>query len=131
MTYTKQCFNHRYHKDYAWIAETDDTKTKGIYAIGLSDFACEALQDIQYLDISTVIGSTLNISEPFGTVESIKQVSELIMPVTATIINILPVEASDLQDNPQKTPLLLVNNVNVRDLEKLMNREEYEVYFNG
>lgn len=131
MIYTKKCFNLLYHKDYAWISETDDTATKGIYAIGLSALACEALQDIQYFDINAVIGSALNANEPFGTIESIKQVSELIMPVSATIINILPVEIEDLQDRPEESPMLLVNDVNIKDFEKLMNKDEYDVYFDG
>jgi glycine cleavage system H protein len=113
----------RYTKDHEWI------KLEGnIAKIGITDFAQRELGDIVYVDISTV-GKSLNAEEVFGTVEAVKTVSDLFLPVAGTIKETNPV----LEKQPE-----LVNNdpygegwmvkVEVKDtadVEKLLSADDY------
>src|SRR5215472_8952636 len=115
----------KYTKDHEWIKMIDD-KTA---LIGITDFAQRELGDIVFVDISTV-GKTLNAEEIFGTVEAVKTVSDLFLPVQAKIIEVNSV----LSNNPE-----LVNNdpygegwmakievENAADLNNLLSAESYE-----
>jgi glycine cleavage system H protein len=75
----------RYTKDHEWI------KLEGnIATIGITDFAQHELGDIVYVDISAV-GKELAAEEVFGTVEAVKTVSDLFLPVAGTINEVNPV----------------------------------------
>ncbi|MEN9598361.1 MAG: glycine cleavage system protein GcvH [Bacteroidota bacterium] len=69
----------RYTKDHEWIQLEGNIAT-----IGITDFAQHELGDIVYVDINTV-GKALNAEEVFGTVEAVKTVSDLFLPVAGTI----------------------------------------------
>ncbi|MDP9048760.1 MAG: glycine cleavage system protein GcvH [Bacteroidota bacterium] len=69
----------KYTKDHEWIKVEGDTAL-----IGITEFAQRELGDIVYIDI-TVIGKEIAKDEVFGTVEAVKTVSDLFMPVTGTI----------------------------------------------
>ena len=72
----------KYTKDHEWI------KLEGnIATIGITDFAQHELGDIVYVDINTV-GKTLAAEEVFGTVEAVKTVSDLFLPVAGTVTEI-------------------------------------------
>jgi len=71
--------NLYYHKEYQW-AKVESGKVK----IGIIDFAQKQLHDIVYVELPNV-GDTITQNEPFGTLESVKAVSDLIAPVTGTI----------------------------------------------
>jgi len=71
--------NLYYHKEYLW-ARVENEKVK----IGVSDFAQKQLRDIVYVELPGV-GDTITQNEPFGTLESVKAVSDLIAPVSGTI----------------------------------------------
>ena len=71
--------NTRYTEDHEWIAVDGDTAT-----IGITDFAQGELGDIVFIDINTV-GQELAAEAVFGTVEAVKTVSDLFMPVSGTI----------------------------------------------
>jgi glycine cleavage system H protein len=74
----------KYTKDHEWI------KLEGnIATIGITDFAQHELGDIVYVDINTV-GKTLAAEEVFGTVEAVKTVSDLFLPVAGTVTEINP-----------------------------------------
>ncbi len=74
----------KYTKDHEWI------KLEGnIATIGITDFAQHELGDIVYVDINTV-GKTLAAEEVFGTVEAVKTVSDLFLPVAGTVTTINP-----------------------------------------
>lgn len=74
----------RYTKDHEWI------RLEGTTAIiGITDFAQHELGDIVYVDINTV-GKSLNAEEIFGTVEAVKTVSDLFLPVAGTIDEVNP-----------------------------------------
>ena len=69
----------KYTKDHEWI------KLEGnIATVGITDFAQRELGDIVYIEVET-IGKQLKAGEVFGTVEAVKTVSDLYMPVTGTI----------------------------------------------
>ena len=72
----------KYTKDHEWI------RTEGTEAyIGITEFAQQELGDIVYIDINKV-GVEIGAEEVFGTVEAVKTVSDLFMPVTATILEV-------------------------------------------
>jgi glycine cleavage system H protein len=74
----------KYTKDHEWV------RTEGSEAyIGITEFAQRELGDIVYIDINTV-GQEVSKEEVFGTVEAVKTVSDLFMPVTATVLEINP-----------------------------------------
>jgi len=71
--------NLYYHKEYLW-ARVENEKVK----IGVSDFAQKQLGDIVYVELPGV-GDTITQNEPFGTLESVKAVSDFVAPVSGTI----------------------------------------------
>ena len=71
--------NLHYHKEYLWASEEN-----GKVKIGMIDFAQKQLHDIVYVELPSV-GDTITQNEPFGTLESVKAVSDLIAPVSGTI----------------------------------------------
>ncbi len=72
----------KYTKDHEWI------KIDGnIVTIGITDFAQNELGDIVYVDID-ILGDTLEIEKVFGSVEAVKTVSDLFMPLTGKIIKL-------------------------------------------
>ena len=83
--------NLRYTKDHEWIRLEGDEAT-----VGITDFAQHELGDIVYVEIETV-GQQLNAGDVFGTVEAVKTVSYLFMPVTGTVSAVNPA----LTDNPE------------------------------
>jgi len=81
----------RYTKDHEWIKVEGTTAT-----IGITDFAQQELGDIVFVDIDTV-GKALAANEIFGTVEAVKTVSDLYLPVSGTITEV----NADLEANPE------------------------------
>jgi glycine cleavage system H protein len=83
--------NLKYTKDHEWI------KAEGnIATIGITEFAQRELGDIVFVDIDSV-GKALEANEIFGTVEAVKTVSDLYLPVSGTIMEVNP----DLEGNPE------------------------------
>ena len=81
----------KYTKDHEWVKVEGNQAT-----IGITDFAQRELGDIVYIDINSV-GSEVAKEEVFGTVEAVKTVSDLYMPLTATVTEI----NAALNDNPE------------------------------
>lgn len=69
----------KYTKDHEWVRIEDDIAT-----IGVTDFAQSELGDIVYVEVETV-GETLDAEEVFGTVEAVKTVSDLFMPISGEV----------------------------------------------
>ena len=74
----------RYTKDHEWIKLEGNTAT-----IGITDFAQGELGDIVFIDINTV-GTTLAAEAVFGTVEAVKTVSDLFLPIAGTVLEVNP-----------------------------------------
>ena len=81
----------KYTKDHEWVKIEGDIAT-----IGVTDFAQKELGDIVYVEVET-LGETLEAGEVFGTVEAVKTVSDLFMPVTGEILEI----NSELESAPE------------------------------
>ena len=82
----------KYTKDHEWIKIEGNMAT-----VGITDFAQGELGDIVYVDISSV-GQAVNEHEVFGTVEAVKTVSDLYMPLTGKVLEV----NKDLERNPEK-----------------------------
>lgn len=79
----------KYTKDHEWVRIEGDTAT-----VGITDFAQSELGDIVFVDIGTV-GQALDKEAVFGTVEAVKTVSDLFMPVSGTVLEVNPGIDSD------------------------------------
>ncbi len=84
--------NLKYTKDHEWISIED-----GVATVGITDFAQGELGDIVYVDIESV-DETIDLNEVFGSVEAVKTVSDLFMPLTGEVIAF----NEDLEDTPEK-----------------------------
>ncbi|WP_159021884.1 glycine cleavage system protein GcvH [Formosa sp. L2A11] len=81
----------KYTKDHEWVKIEGDVAT-----VGITDFAQSELGDIVYVEVETV-DETLNIEEVFGTVEAVKTVSDLFLPLSGEIIEF----NERLEDEPE------------------------------
>lgn len=114
----------KYTKDHEWIKLEGDTAI-----IGVTEFAQGELGDIVYVDINTK-GRELAANEIFGSVEAVKTVSDLFMPLAGTVTEINP----DLNSNPELVNsdpygagwMVKVSLTNAGDFETLLSSEEYK-----
>jgi glycine cleavage system H protein len=116
--------NLKYTKDHEWVSVEGDVAT-----IGITDFAQGELGDIVYVEIETV-GETMDQEEVFGSVEAVKTVSDLFMPVSGEIIEF----NSGLEANPEavnKDPygdgwMIKVKLSNPSEVEGLLDAAGYQ-----
>lgn len=114
----------KYTKDHEWIKLEGD-----IAVIGVTEFAQGELGDIVYVDINTK-GKELAANEIFGSVEAVKTVSDLFMPLAGTVTEINP----DLNANPELVNsdpygagwMVKVSLTNAGDFETLLSSDEYK-----
>ena len=116
--------NLRYTKDHEWIKLDGDIAT-----IGITDFAQSELGDIVYVEIETK-GKSLTAETVFGTVEAVKTVSDLFLPISGTINEINPaLEAQPelVNSDPYgKGWMIKMTLDHPGDFEKLMDAAAYE-----
>ena len=113
----------RYTKDHEWV------KLEGsIATVGITEFAQSELGDIVYVDIDSV-GKTLNAEEIFGTVEAVKTVSDLFLPLAGTVDEVNAALANQpelVNSDPYGEGWMIKMTVNsVTDYESLMTAEAY------
>ncbi|NBO61984.1 MAG: glycine cleavage system protein GcvH [Flavobacteriia bacterium] len=116
--------NLKYTKEHEWILIDGDVAT-----IGITDFAQGELGDIVYVEIET-IGETLSKEEVFGSVEAVKTVSDLFMPVSGEILEF----NETLEGNPEavnKDPygegwMIKVRVSDLGEVDSLMDAEAYQ-----
>lgn len=114
----------KYTKDHEWIRVDGD-----VAYVGITDYAQSELGEIVYVDITTE-GETVNKEEVFGTIEAVKTVSDLFMPVTGEVLEVNP----ELEDAPQlvnedaygKGWIIKVNVSDATELDELLSAAEYE-----
>ena len=114
----------KYTKDHEWVKVEGDTVT-----VGITDFAQSELGDIVYVEVETV-DETLEAEEVFGTVEAVKTVSDLFLPVTGEIIEF----NEALEDEPEKVNsdpygegwMVKIKYSDSAQLDGLMSAEEYK-----
>ncbi len=115
--------NLKYTKDHEWISIEGDVAT-----VGITDFAQGELGDIVYVEIEK-IGENFSKEEVFGTVEAVKTVSDLFMPLTGEIIDI-NVELNEkpelVNEDPYGQGWMIKIKVNSSDISDLLNFEQYK-----
>ena len=116
--------NLLYTKDHEWIRVEGNTGF-----IGVTDFAQGELGDIVFIEIETV-GETLGIEEVFGTIEAVKTVSDLFMPVSGEILELNPAleETPDVvnKDPYGKGWLVKIKITDPAELKSLLTAEDYK-----
>lgn len=115
-----------YTKEHEWI------KVKGnIGVIGITDYAQESLGDIVFIDLPEV-GEKYDAGDPFGSVESVKAVSDIYTPVTGEVVEVnerLKEEPEKLNEDPFGEAWLIKIKIAItRELEGLLKAEEYAEY---
>ena len=116
----------RYSKDHEWIQVEGD-----LGRIGITDYAQNQLGDVVFLELPEV-GKTLTAGEQFGTVESVKAVSELLSPVAGEVVEV----NSDLTAKPELTNedphgaawMIVVRLSDPASVESLMDAKGYESF---
>ncbi len=112
-----------YTNDHEWIKIEGDTAT-----IGITDFAQGELGDIFYVEIETE-GNTLNQGDVFGTIEAVKTVSDLFMPLSGEVLEINPdLESSPeiVNDSPyEKGWTIKISISNKSEIDQLLSKEGY------
>lgn len=118
--------NLKYTEDHEWIRVEG-----GVAYIGVTEFAQSELGDIVFLDIPTV-GETLGKGDVFGTVEAVKTVSDLFMPVSGVVDEINPLldSAPDLvnKDPYGEGWMVRVTLSDPSEMDALLSAEEYKAY---
>lgn len=115
--------NLKYTKDHEWVAIDGDIAT-----VGITDFAQKELGDIVYVEVET-LDQTLAKDEVFGTVEAVKTVSDLFLPLSGEIIEF----NEDLESEPEavnsdpygKGWMIKVKISNTSEIESLLSSEDY------
>jgi glycine cleavage system H protein len=114
----------KYTKDHEWIRLEGDVAT-----IGITDFAQGELGDVVFVEIETE-GETLDAEETFGTVEAVKTVSDLYMPLSGEVIEInagLEDAPESVNTDPYGSGWMIKVRVNdIADVEALMDVDAYK-----
>jgi glycine cleavage system H protein len=116
--------NLRYTKDHEWVRLEGD-----VAIVGITDFAQHELGDIVYVEIETV-GQELNAGDVFGTVEAVKTVSDLYLPLSGSVTEINP----NLNSNPELVNtdpygegwMVKMKLANAADVDGLMDAAAYQ-----
>jgi len=117
--------NYRYTKEHEWI-EVDGKIGK----IGITDYAQNTLGDIVFVETPKV-GDAAKKDEPFGSVESVKAVSELFSPVTGTVTAVneeLEGEPELLNTDAHETWIIQVELSNPSEVDSLLSAADYEKF---
>ena len=118
----------KYTKDHEWV------RIEGNVAyIGVTDFAQDALGDIVYVDIDS-LNEQLDKGEVFGTIEAVKTVSDLFLPLSGNIIEF----NEDVESNPESINedayenwIIKVEFSDASEVDKLLTSEEYDSLINN
>ncbi len=116
--------NLKYTKDHEWVLVEGDKAT-----VGITDFAQGELGDIVFVEIETE-GENLEKEEVFGTIEAVKTVSDLYMPVSGKVLEVNP----ELEGNPEqvnKEPykggwMVKIQADNAADFDQLLTANQYQ-----
>jgi glycine cleavage system H protein len=116
--------NLKYTNDHEWVKVDGEIAT-----IGITDFAQGELGDIVYVEVAT-LDETLDKEEVFGTVEAVKTVSDLFMPISGEILEFnesLETNPEKVNDNPYEDGWMIKIKISdSSELEELLSPEDYE-----
>jgi glycine cleavage system H protein len=118
----------RYSEEHEWVRVEGDK-----VRIGITDFAQSELGDIVFVELPEV-GTEVTANEPFGSVESVKTVSELYAPVSGKVVEV----NEALNDNPEfvnespyeKAWMIIVEPSDLSEVDNLLTAEQYEAMIN-
>ena len=122
MAIPKDC---KYTKEHEWIKTTGNT---GL--VGITDHAQESLGDIVFVELPKV-GAQLQAGSSFGTVESVKAVSELYAPASGKVIEInegLNQSPEDINKDAQAAWMIKLELSNPKEVDALLSADDYEKY---
>ena len=114
----------KYTKDHEWVKISD-----GVAYIGITEFAQSELGDIVFVDVDT-LNEELDQEEVFGTIEAVKTVSDLFMPISGKVDSF----NKELEDSPElinddpynKGWIISVSEFDVSELETLLSADDYK-----
>jgi glycine cleavage system H protein len=115
--------NLKYTKEHEWIRLDGGTG-----AVGITDFAQQQLGDVVYVELPDV-GSTLTAGQVFGTIESVKAVSELFAPVSGEVVEVngaLKDKPENVNSKPHDAWMVKVKLANPADANGLLDAAAYE-----
>jgi glycine cleavage system H protein len=119
----------KYTKDHEWVRIDGDVAT-----VGVSDFAQSELGDIVYVEVET-LDEELSMEEVFGTVEAVKTVSDLFMPLSGKVIELndnLEDEPELVNDKPYDEGWIIkIKLSNPDEIADLLSDDEYKVHVEG
>jgi glycine cleavage system H protein len=129
MSDTKIPENLAYTEDHEWLSQDSDIAT-----IGITDYAQSELGDIVFVELPEV-GSHIQQGEPFGTIEAVKTVEDLIAPASGEVLEI----NDSLEDNPEQVNqdsysagwMLKIRTEDPGELELLISSQEYADLISG
>jgi glycine cleavage system H protein len=113
----------KYTKDHEWIRVEGDTGS-----IGITNFAQQQLGDVVYVDLPEV-GTKLTAGQTFGTIESVKAVSELYAPVSGEVVDVntaLKDKPEDVNAKPHESWMIKVRLANAAETSGLMDAAAYQ-----
>jgi glycine cleavage system H protein len=121
--------NLRYSKDHEWVSVEGD-----VASIGITDYAQSSLGDVVYVDLPRT-GDKFGAHESFGSVESVKAVSEVFTPIAGEIVEVndaLNDDAEKVNSDPYgEAWFIKVKMDNPGDADKLLSGDEYEEYLSS
>ena len=115
--------NLKYTKDHEWVSVDGD-----VAIVGITDYAQGELGDIVYVEVETQ-GETLDKEEVFGTIEAVKTVSDLFMPVSGEVIEVnesLEDSPEAINDAPYENWMIKIKMSNPDELNDLMDAAAYQ-----
>jgi glycine cleavage system H protein len=117
--------NYRYTREHEWISVDDNTGS-----VGITDYAQKSLGDIVYVDAPKV-GDQVTAKATFGSVESVKAVSDLYSPVSGTVTAVneeLRIAPDKLNEDPHGTWIIQVKLTDPTELANLLDAAAYEAF---
>ncbi len=117
--------NYRYTREHEWIALDG-----AIGSVGITDYAQNSLGDIVYVDVPKV-GDAVSANQVFGSVESVKAVSDLYSPVTGAVTatnDELKSSPDKINEAPHETRIIKVELADPAEFDKLLDAAAYEAF---
>lgn len=119
----------RYSESHEWIRANDKKKEA---TVGITEYAVKQLSDLVHLEISSRVGDTVDSGAPFGEIESVKTVADLLMPVTGKLIAINEDLVEDVdslkKDAYNEGWMIRIQYSDPKELDELMSAKEYKEY---
>ena len=122
MAYPK---NYKYTKEHEWISVDGQSGT-----VGITDYAQKSLGDIVFVELPKP-GAEVNAGKSFGTVESVKAVSDLYSPVSGTVTEVnqeLSTDPEKINSDAHAAWMIKLRIKNPEELKKLLSAEDYETF---